>query len=83
MVLYFENSKGDRRVISNPSEPREMWKDISSFLKEHNFKSYYTRIVFGKDEWTIDVGSHVEFFIVTDFTEDDYLKIGDGVDEQD
>lgn len=78
MILYFENSKGIRRVISNPPNIRDMWKDINYFLDEHNFKSYYSRINFGKDEWVIDVGSHSEFFIIRDFEEEDLNDIKGG-----
>lgn len=78
MVLYFENSKGQRRVISTPSDIKEMWKDINLFLDEHNFKSYYSRINFEKDELVIDVGSHTEFFIVQNFTDDNLKELYKG-----
>ena len=78
MVLYFEDSRGQRRLISTPSSIEDMWKDINSFLLEHNFKSYYSRVNFGEDEWVIDVGSHTEFFIVQDFTEDNLKEIYKG-----
>jgi len=44
---------------------KDMFKPINVFLDEHNYKSYYAR--YWKDEegdWTVDVGSHTEFFIL-------------------
>lgn len=78
MLLYFENSRGQRRLISNPITVENMWKDINDFLKEHNFKSYYSRVNFEKDEWVIDVGSHTEFFIVTNFNDENYKELTQG-----
>lgn len=71
MILYFEDSKGQRRVVSTPSTVKEMWDDINHFLEGHNFKSPYSRINFAGDELIIDVGNHSEFFIVRDYTEED------------
>lgn len=81
MLLYFENSKGQRRLITNPTTVSDMWKDINNFLFEHNFKSHYARINFGKDEWVIDVGSWTEFFIVKDFDEEDLNEIKGGYNQ--
>ena len=71
MLLYFENNKGIRTLISNPPNVECMWKDINLFLEKRNFKPYYTRINFGKKELVIDVGSHTEFFIIKHFDEED------------
>jgi len=81
MLLYFENSKGQRRLISNPTTVSDMWKDINSFLDEHNYKSKYSRINFGETEWVIDVGSHSEFFIIKDFDEEDLNEIKGGYNQ--
>lgn len=64
MKVYFENSKGKRRVIGEDANtPQEVMKIIQKFLDEHNYKSYYTR-TWCKDGWTwFDVGSHTEFFL--------------------
>lgn len=78
MLLYFEDSKGQRRLMSNPTTVSDMWKDINSFLDEHNYKSKYSRINFGETEWVIDVGSHTECFIVKDFDEEDLNEIRKG-----
>ena len=82
MILWFENSIGQRRVIFNPATVKEMWRDIKTFLEERNYKSYYSRINFGEDEWVIDVGSWSEFFIVTDFNEKDLVDIKGGHNDE-
>ena len=75
MILYFENSKGNRRVISNPFTIEDMWTDIHAFANEHSYTIPYTRINFGEDELVIDVGSHTEFFVVKRFAEEDKKKL--------
>lgn len=81
MLLYFENSKGYRTLISNPPNVKDMWKDIDLFLENHNYKYYYTRINFGEKEWIIDVGSHTEFFVVRFFDDEDLEEIRKGQHE--
>ena len=71
MILYFENSSGKRRVISNPFTIDDMWADIRTFTNEHNYTIPYTIINFGEEEWLIDVGSHTEFFVVKRFADED------------
>jgi len=66
MTLYFENTFGFRRVIAEPLDEREAYAAINAFLKEHNYKSYYTRSWINEsnlNEKIYDVGSHSEFFI--------------------
>lgn len=64
--LYFENSKKERRVIAEVETKEDVWKEITKFLDEHNFKSYYSRLFkTHNNEWCIDVGSHTEFFYVS------------------
>ena len=75
MLLYFENSKGQRRLISNPTTVKDLWKDINQFLKEHNYKSNHKKVNYDEKEWSIDVGSHVELFIVKDFDNEDYNEM--------
>lgn len=81
MLLYFENSRGQRRLISNPTTVKDMWKDINDFAQEHNYKIPYSRINFGETEWEIDVGSWTEFFIVKDFDEEDLNEIKGGYNQ--
>lgn len=44
MILYFKNSAGIEREIGQPNTYKSTCKMIDKFLKEHKFKSYYTRI---------------------------------------
>lgn len=64
MKLYFENSRGERRLIGEPQTNRESWKIIRDFCAERNFEIPYVR------NWTTpegekyyDVSSHTEFFV--------------------
>lgn len=75
MLLYFEDKRGQRRVISTPTTIKDMWKDIRAFLSDHNYKAPYIKINFGENEWVIDLGSWNEFFIVKDFDDEDYKEI--------
>lgn len=70
MKLEFENSRGERRVIGNPETWQEANRIIQKFLKDHRFKSYYTRINFYPGEWEIDVGSHCEFFKLSELSDE-------------
>lgn len=65
MNLYFEDSKGDRRIIAPNIDFDNVFENIKAFLDAHNFKCYYMRLYYGDDGFThIDVGSHTEFFLV-------------------
>lgn len=73
--LYFENARGERRVIADfgvaESGDCEEFLDaamqkIKEFCEEHGFKIYYTRMSrLGGNNYKVllfDVGSHTEFF---------------------
>lgn len=65
MILYFENSYGERRIIAEPATEKEADREIHKFCEDRNFKIYYVRT--WKDEEGLkwhDVGSHTEFFIL-------------------
>ena len=64
MKLFFQNSKGEERVIAEPLNREEVNKEINKFLDDHNFKSYYTRVLEENGRLIFDVGSHTEFFIL-------------------
>lgn len=67
MKLYFENSRGQRRVIAEPKTEKEAWKEINNFCEERNFKIYYVREWKTEDGANVyDVGSHTEFFYLYD-----------------
>ena len=66
MILYFENSRGQRREIGQGKSEQEIFQIINKFLEEHNFTSYYTRFWINPKnplEKIYDVGSQTEFFI--------------------
>jgi len=63
--VYFENSKGERRIIGEAFDLKAVLDLISTFLVEHNYESYYTKLSASASEWQIDVGSHSEFFYVS------------------
>lgn len=65
MKLYFQNSKGEERVIAEPTNKEAVSKEIYKFLDNHNdniFKSYYTRAYVENGRLKLDVESHTEFF---------------------
>lgn len=63
MKLYFENSRGQRRIIAEPQNEDEAWKEIHNFCAERKFKIYYVKEHQTPDGATCyDVGSHTEFF---------------------
>lgn len=62
MRLIFQNSFGEERVIAEPSNRKEAFKEINKFLNDHNYKSYYTNIHEVDGRLRIDVGSWSEFF---------------------
>lgn len=64
MKLYFENSRGKRKLLGKYKTERGAIRRINRFCDEHNFKVYYMRTADHVDEgykW-YDVGSHTEFF---------------------
>ena len=66
MKLYFENSRGQKRIIAEPETEEEAWKEISKFCEDRRFHIYYVR-TWSKDGATVyDVGSHTEFFYLYD-----------------
>lgn len=64
MKLYFENSRGQRRLIGAPADDDAAWKMIHEFCSERNFHIHYVRtwVVESSGETCFDVGSHTEFF---------------------
>ena len=63
--VYFENSYGDRRVIGTVESDDQAWQTISKFLKQHNYRAQYIISWTESDGTWYDVGSHSEFFIVS------------------
>ena len=75
MRLIFQNSRGEERVIAEPSNKEECNEEIRKFLKDHNYKSYYWNICpDGDGRIRIDVGSWSEFFYIEGITFVEYCK---------
>ena len=65
MKLYFENSRGERRIIAEPKTEEEAMKEIYQFCDDRNFQIYYVRSWNTKDGLKkFDVGSWSEFFFL-------------------
>ena len=65
MKLYFQRSNGDYRKLSDFANKENAEFMIRNFLMAYNYQSYYTN-VFEDDRGIIfDVGSHTEFFVLT------------------
>lgn len=63
MKIIFDN--GDyERVIGNGSSYEEVVKVIKQFLRDHSYKSYYTRLWKENGRIKIDVGCWSQFFFV-------------------
>lgn len=64
MILKFVsyNIPSNTRVIAKVKTEQEAFAEINKFLKEHNYKSYYTRIWYEDNIKKYDVGSYDEFF---------------------
>lgn len=75
MKLYFENSMSKRKFISHVDSIKEVYALIDDVLEEYHYKSYYTRLWYEEDkkEIWIDVGSHSEFFVVTEVEQNSSL----------
>lgn len=70
MKLYFENSRGQRRIIAEPKTEEEANKEIHKFCEERNFKIYYIRSWRDKEGLKVfDCGSWTEFFYLDDKNE--------------
>lgn len=68
MKVLFEDRYGRYREIGNAETKKEVNTIIYNFLKDCNFKSYYTRNWIRENESNYhvmyDIGSHSEFFFV-------------------
>lgn len=72
MKLIFQNSRKEERVIAEPSNKEEVSNEINKFLKDHNFKRYYTRVWEENGRLKLDVGNWSEFFFLEGMTFEEY-----------
>ncbi len=66
MNVVFENSAGEKRVITKNVDMDIAMRTINVFLIDHNYKAPYYRYMQSGSDIQIDVGSHTEFFYLTD-----------------
>ena len=74
MKLFFQNSRGEERVIAEPSNREEVNKEINKFLDDHNFKNYYTRVWEDNGRLVFDVGSWSEVFCLEGMNFEEWMK---------
>lgn len=75
MKLIFQNSRGEERVIAEPSDKKEAVKEINKFLDDHKYKSYYMNVCEYEDnKLRIDVGSWSEFFYLEGMSLQEWTK---------
>lgn len=66
MYLYFKNSKGELKLISESEDKTELIKEMVKICENNNFNIFYTRIIQISDDLEqYDVGSWSEFFYIS------------------
>ena len=65
MKLYFQRSNGEYKKLSDFATKENVGDMINNFLQAHNYQSYYTNIWLDERGTIYDVGSHTEFFVLT------------------
>ena len=70
MILYFLDSRNNKRLVKKGIKSEEAFSTISQYVNNINpaYKIHYIRTWYSEeDKGTIyDVGSHSEFFLLTD-----------------
>lgn len=64
MKVYFQNSKGNEILIGETNDNDDATRIIKRFCRERSFKIPYMRCWKEENRTFVDVGSHVEFFII-------------------
>lgn len=66
MKLYFKNSKGREKLIAEPITHNELLTSINQYLDKIGVETSCYRMISRNDstEFTIDYGSHTEFFVI-------------------
>lgn len=66
MYLYFKNSKGELKLISESEDKTKLIKEMVKMCENNNFNIFYTRIIQISDDLELyDVGSWSEFFYIS------------------
>lgn len=73
MFLYFERSNGEKVLVKENIEERKILQEIRDHVAKlnPNFKIHYFRCWKIEEGMVYDVGSHTEFFIVTEKKRED------------
>lgn len=64
-IVELQNSKGGTRIIGKVDNFDEFCNVLSKFLEDRHFNSYYQRYWKADRKIICDVGSHVEFFLIS------------------
>lgn len=64
-VIEFQNSKDKTKVIGKVDNFDEFRDVLFKFLEDRHFCSYYQRYWMANGKIICDVGSHVEFFLIS------------------
>ena len=62
--LYFENSRGEERLLGTFETYSGCYEEMNNFMKAHNFECYYIRNWIENGRIVADVGSWSEFFYI-------------------
>ena len=65
MKLYCQRSNGEYKKLSDFATKENAEYMIRNFLMAYNYQSYYTRSWEDERGTIYDVGSHTEFFVLT------------------
>ena len=73
MFLYFERSNGEKVLVKENVEERKILQEIRNYVAKlnPNFEIHYFRCWKTEEGMMYDVGSHTEFFIVTEKKRED------------
>lgn len=64
MRVYFKNSKGNEILIGEADDDGSAMRIIKRFCRERSFEIPYMRCWQKENRTFVDVGSHVELFVV-------------------
>lgn len=71
---FFQKSNGDKKLISEPNDKKELMSSINNFFNERKFKSPYMRVIETNNGLKIDFGSWYEFLFVEGLDYDEFIK---------
>ena len=72
MKLYFENRRGEERLIADCETVEEVHKEIDKFLDDHGYYCCYFRSWEEGGGVKIDFGSWSQFFFIDEVTHSEF-----------